>query len=156
MKKFKFRLEPVLKLKKQAEDDKKRIVGELQAKISLQQQQALEINQNILQQGAELKKMFQQGNVDTGWIAYYQGYVTDMRLAIARKIQSVTEIQKQLINARSELAQAAKETKTLEKLKEKQYQKYKKHLENLEKKELDEVANQVFLHKYMREPAELA
>ena len=156
MKKFKFRLEPVLKQKKQAENEKKRIVGELQSKISIQQQQALEINQTILQQGAELKKMFQQGKVDTGWITYYQGYVTDMRQNISRKIKSVTDTQKELINARNALAVAARETKTLEKLKEKQYKKYKDNLENLEKKEMDEIANQMFLHKYMREPAELA
>ncbi len=156
MKKFKFRLEPVLRMKKQAEDEKKRIVGELQSKINAQQQQALEINRTILQQGAELKKMFQQGKIDTGWITYYQGFVTDMRQEIARKIQSVAETQKELHLARNALAMAAKETKTLEKLKDKQYQKYKEHLEKLEKKEQDEIANQVFLHRYMREPKELA
>ena len=145
-----------MKLKKRAEDEKKRIVGELTAKINTQQQQALDINQTILRQGEELKNMFQQGNVDTSWIAYYQGYVTDMRQEIARKIQSVTETQKELINARYELAKAAQETKTLEKLKEKQYKKYKEELEKLEKKELDEIANQMFLHKAMRSPAELA
>ncbi len=145
MKKFEFRLEPVLRLKKQAEDEKKRAVGLLMAEINSQQQQALEINQTIIQQGDILKNKLSSGQVDTGWIAYYQRYVTDMRAEIARKIQNVTEIQKKLHLARRALAEAAKETKMLEKLKEKQYKEYIGHIEKLEKKELDEIGSQMFI-----------
>jgi len=145
MKKFEFRLEPVLRLKKQVEDEKKRVVGELMAEINAQQQQALEINQTIIQQGNILKQKLAGGEVDTGWIAYYQRYVTDMRGEIARKIQTVTEIQKKLHLARRALAEAAKETKMLEKLKEKQYNQYMAFLDKLEKKELDEIGSQMYI-----------
>ncbi len=145
MKKFEFRLETVLRMKRQIEDEKKRVVGELMAQINKQQQEALDINQTIIQQGNVLKAKFQKGEVDTGWIAYYQSFVTDMRREIARKIESVTEIQKKLVLARQELANAAKETKTLEKLKERQLKEYTHHIETMEKKELDEIGTQMFM-----------
>ncbi|MBN2063925.1 MAG: flagellar export protein FliJ [Sedimentisphaerales bacterium] len=145
MKKFEFRLETVLRMKRQIEDEKKRVVGELMAQINKQQQEALEINQTIIQQGNVLKAKFQKGEVDTAWIAYYQSFVTDMRREIARKIASVTEIQKKLTLARQELANAAKETKTLEKLKERQLKEYTHHIESVEKKELDEIGTQMFM-----------
>ncbi len=145
MKKFVFRLEPVLRIKKQIEDEKKRAVGVLMSEINSQQQQALEINQAIIQQGNVLKGKLQNGEVDTGWITYYQRYVTDMRGEIARKVQKVTDIQKDLQAARKALADAAKETKMLEKLKEKQYKEFLSHIDKLEKKELDEIGGQMYI-----------
>ena len=149
MKKFKFRLEPVLKLKRQAEENKKRVVGQLTAEINNLQQQALDTNQLIIEQGNVLKQKLSGGVVDTGWISYYQGYVTDMRREIARKIQEVTEIQKKLHYARIELANAAKETKMLEKLKEKQHKEYIEAIELREKKELDEIGSQLFIRQQL-------
>lgn len=136
-------------MKKQAEEEKKRIVGSLTSEINTYQQQALEINQMIIEQGNVLKQKLSCGDVDTGWITYYQRYVTDMRREISRKIQKVAEIQKKLQRARIELANAAKETKMLEKLKEKQYNEFMANIELKEKKELDEIGGQLYIRQML-------
>ena len=51
MKKYKFRLDPVLKLRRQVEDQKKRAVGLLMTEINDLQNQALEMNNAIKDEG---------------------------------------------------------------------------------------------------------
>jgi len=141
MKKFNFRLEPILKLRKQQEDQKKRAVGDLLAEINALQRQALEMADAIRRQDRALRQNV-RGTVDINWIAYYQGYVTHLRQSISQKIDEVAQIQKKLVQARHELTEAARQTKILEKLKEKRKQRYEKELRRREIGELDEIAAQ--------------
>jgi flagellar protein FliJ len=144
MKKFNFRLQPVLKLREQQEEQKKRAVGVLQNEIAEQQRQALAMAEVVKEQGQILKHNFSQGNVDVNWISYYQGYVSNMQRKIAEKINNVAQVQKKLIKARAELTEAAKQTKIIEKLKEKRKQRYDKQLQRQEMFEQDELANNMF------------
>jgi flagellar FliJ protein len=144
MKKFSFRLQPVLKLREQQEEQKKRVVGVLQNEIAEQQRQALAMAQVVKEQGQILKDHFSRGNVDVNWISYYQGYVSNMQRKIAEKINNVAHVQKKLIKARVELAEAAKQTKIIEKLKEKRKQRYDKQLQRQEIFGQDELANNMF------------
>ena len=144
MKKFSFRLQPVLKLREQQEEQKKRAVGILQNEIAEQQRQALAMAEVVKEQGQILKDHFFRGNVDVNWISYYQGYVSNMQRNIAEKINNVAQVQKKLVKARAELAEAAKQTKIIEKLKEKRKQRYDKQLQRRETFEQDELANNMF------------
>ena len=139
MKKFRFRLQPILKLRRQQEDQKKRVVGSLLAEIAEQQRQALELSETLKEQGYILKKQFAQGKVDTDWIAHYQSFAAGTHSAIARRIDNVTQIQKQLAVARAKLTEAAKQTKIMEKLREKQKEDYDYHIKRSETIELDEI-----------------
>jgi len=139
MKKFKFRLQSILKLRKQQEDHKKRVVGSLLAEIAEQQRQALELSEILKEHGYVLKSQFAQGKVDTNWIAHYQSFAAGTRNAIARRIDNVTQIQKQLSVARTQLTEAAKQTKIVEKLREKQKEDYDYQLKRMETIELDEI-----------------
>ncbi len=149
MKKFTFRLEPVLKLRRVEEDKKKRAVGVLLTEISRQQQAALDMANAITRQGVSLKSQFECGKVDVDWIAYYQGYVANMQQSISEKIAEVGRIQEKLAFARADLAEAAKQTKILEKLKEKQQNRFKEEIRKQETAELDEMANNNY-HRKMR------
>jgi len=139
MKKFDFRLQPILELRRRQEDQKKRAVGSLLADIARQQQQALEMAQEVRQQGRILKKQFAGGTVDVGWISYYQSYVGTMYRSIAQRIENVSSIQKSLAIARKELSEAAKQTKILEKLREKQKLRYDDRLRRAETNLIDEL-----------------
>ena len=139
MKKFKFRLQPILKLRAQQEDQKKRVVGSLMGQIAEQQRQALELSESLKEQGCVLKGQFELGRVDTDWISHYQSFVASTHNAIARRIDNVTQIQTKLTGARIELAEAAKQTKIMEKLKEKQKRNYDAQLKRQEMLELDEI-----------------
>ena len=144
MKKFNFRLQSLLRLRKQQEDDKKRVVGNLLTQINEQQQQALQMSQSIKTQGEKLKEQYASGCVDLDWVSHYYRFVSHTRMAINQRILNVTEIQKKLTVARRELAEAAKQTKILDKLKEKQRKRYDRKLKLLENAQTDEIGANTF------------
>ena len=145
MKQFRFRLQPLLRLRKQQEDQKKRAVGALLTQIHDLQRQALELAEAIKAEGETLKQQYVQGNVDLNWVSHYRRYVTSVQRAIAERIQAATNIQEKLHHARRDLAEAAKQTKILEKLKERQQKQYEREWQRKENRELDEIGTKVFL-----------
>ena len=145
MKQFRFRLQPLLRLRKQQEDQKKRAVGALLSQIHDLQRQALELAEAIKAEGETLKQQYEQGNVDLNWVSHYRRYVTSVQRAIAERIQTATNVQEKLHQARRDLAEAAKQTKILEKLKERQQKQYEREWQRNENRELDEIGTKVFL-----------
>ena len=145
MKKFRFRLQTLLKLRKQQEDQKKRAVALLLSQINDLQQQALIMAADLKKEGENLRKIFQSGSIDLNRIAHYHRYVHNIQQAINQRIQNVSQVQPQLTLARSELTEAAKQTKILEKLKQKQKQKYETELARKERIQQDEIPTFAFL-----------
>ena len=145
MKKFDFRLQPLLRLRRRQEDQKKCVVGSYLAQISEQQRLALIMSETIKKEGEYLKKQHSNGTVDLIWVTHYYRFVTHTQNAMAQRINNVIQIQKKLTGAREELTQAARQTKILEKLKEKQKKRYEQRLQKLNIRELDEIGTNVFL-----------
>jgi len=142
MKKFNFRLQTVLKLRQQEEDQKQRAVGALNAKINDLQRQALEMAEDISREGEVLRPHI-QGSVNVNRVGIYQGYVTYLRHSISSKIDEVGRVHQRLQEARRELAEAAKQTKILEKLREKQKSRYDRAVKKIEVNEMDEIGTKV-------------
>ncbi len=147
MKKFNFRLEPVLKLRKQIENQKKRVVGDMMAEINQQQQRALELADSIRDEGQRVKNLQEQGQVDLEWMSYYYRYVAQTRQAIQLRINNVMNMQQNLNTARQDLSQAARQTKALEKLKEKRKNAYMHEFEHQQRREWDEIGSNLYLRK---------
>jgi flagellar FliJ protein len=145
MKKFRFRLETVLKLRQMAEDQQKRVVGELLSEIHRRQEEAVTLDSALRGAGAELKERNGEGQIDLRWLGHYQSYVSHVRSCIAEIIESVAELQQKVAEARAELAEAAKQTRIIEKLKERRKQRYDDDLTRAEMREQDEVATKNFL-----------
>ena len=145
MKKFRFRLEPLLRLREQREDQKKRVVAQYQLRINEMQRQALEMAERIKEEGEYLRDQHRRGTVDLHWLRHYYSFVTHTQRAIARRIDEVLGLQKELTTARQELMEATRQKKVLEKLKEKQKLRYLKHLEKREVHRLDEIGTSAFL-----------
>lgn len=145
MKKFRFRLETVLKLRRLAEDEKKRVVGELLSEIHRRQQEAVELDASASVVGQQLKERNGAGRIDLTWLGNYESYVSHVRGSIAEIIESVVELQQKLTGARQELAEAAKGARIIEKLKEKRKEQYDHHLSRAEAREQDEVATKNFI-----------
>jgi len=145
MKNYKFRLEPLLRLREQKEREKQRVVGSLAGEIAEQQRQALEMASAIRQEGEVLKEQHSRGEVDVKWMGHYLMYVSHMQHGIQKRIQTVGEIQKKLAAARLDLAEAAKEKKILEKLKEKQHKRFLSAWEHYERGRMDEMSTSQYL-----------
>ena len=145
MKKFRFRLETVLKLRRLAEDEKQRAVGGLLSEIHDRQQEAVELDLAVRAAGSELKERNQAGRIDLSWTGNYQSYVSHLRAGIAERIDMVAKLQPRLTAARGELAEAAKQRKILEKLKERRKLRYDDEIERAETREQDDIATRNFI-----------
>ena len=143
MKKFRFRLETLLKLKQTEEDRQKRAVGSLVAEINRHQQEALQLGQVLQKEGRMLREQYFEGTIDLSRVSHYRSYVTSVHQAIGKRLDSIAGIQGNLSKARTELRAAVKETKTLETIKERQAKRYNRRLQKLEVVGQDEIsANQ--------------
>lgn len=145
MKKFRFRLQTLLRLRRQQEDEKKRAVGVLLTRINEFQQQAVQMAADIKREGENLKQQYQHGTLEMDWIAHYHRYVNHIRQSIQQRVQTIAQVQQQLAQARGELADAARQTKILEKLREKQKDRFDAELNRRERVQQDEIATAAFL-----------
>ena len=146
MKKFKFRLETLLKLKQTEEDRKKRAVGTLVAEINRHQEEALQLGQVLHKEGRMLKEQHKAGTIDLQRVSHYRSYVSSVHQAIGKRLDSIAGIQGNLSKARSELRAAATETKTLETIKERQAKRYNRRLQKLEVAGQDEISANQYRH----------
>lgn len=145
MKKFRFRLEALLTLRQQCEDEQRRVVAGLLSRINDQQQQTLQMASQIRQQGQKLKTMLATDKVDLEWMRCYWSYVASVQQAIRKRIETIAGIQKDLTVARQELSEAAKQKKILAKLKEKKKQRYDAEVARAEDRQTDEIGRNIFL-----------
>ena len=141
MKRFSFRLETLLQLRRQQEKKKKGVVGGLLSQINEHQRRAVALQTGLLKEGRQLKERYLQDNVDLDLVGYYYRYATQVGLAIQRRIEWVGQIQNELTGARGELVEAARARKVLEKLKDRQKGRYDLRLRRQEQVEQDEMAS---------------
>lgn len=146
MRKFKFRLESVLQLRKQQEDQKKREVGLLQGQINELQMQIMDMNRRVKDAAGQLKKQFATGNVDLEWVSRYHGFALAVERGIQYRLAKIGQIQKQLKDARVELAKASQQKKIVEKLRQKQQSQYDSQLRRAEARQEDEIGTRLYLH----------
>lgn len=147
MKKFRFRLQPVLRLRQQQQDQKKRRVAELIDQVNAEQSHALTLAQGMQAEGETLKKQYLAGKVNLAWVAQYRRFVTATQQAINERIRRVGVIQGDLQRARLDLSQAAKQTKILEKLREKQQKRHKEALDRIEISQIDDITTGTYTRK---------
>lgn len=147
MKKFRFRLQTLLRLRQQQQDQKQRRVGSLLDRIQIEQNQALQMAQGLSREGEQLRHQYAKGRIDLTWIAQYRRYVTATQNAINERVRRVGHIQTELHGARQELAEAAKHTRILETLRERQLQRHNHALARFEAAELDDIATRTYTRK---------
>lgn len=150
MKKFKFRLETVLKVRQRHEEEKKRVVGGLLQEIHEQQYQAVTLSKSLLAEGERLKASYAAGQVDMNWVGHYCRYAHYIHHAIADRVEKVGRIQQNLNQARQALMVAAQQTRILDKLKEKQLDRYEARGHQLEAREQDELGTQGHIRQWLQ------
>ncbi len=137
---FKFKLEPVVTLKKRKEDERK--VALACAKKDLQKKQ------NKLVSLCEQKQTYQKdvgdkirnGELDISRMLIYYAYLERLTDEIANHTNAVEQCKKEVDEKRELLLKSSKETKALEKLKEKKRLEYISSVSKAEQSELDETA----------------
>jgi len=147
---FEFRLEALLKHRKDAEKECQRKVAGIQQEA----QKLVRLIQDAQARiEAENKAMVRDklvGVLDMQYIAYEKRFVGNLNLHIALAQRQLALVDQKLAAARAELLAAAKARKVIEKLREKQYARWRAELDRKEAAAMDEMGMQIAMREHMR------
>ncbi len=143
MKKFNFRMEPLLKQRKHLEDEKQKILATAQKKI-FQQQDELTGIETTRQTTCQSQIQKTEHEFSVAEMLIYSRYVHKLKKDSMVGGEMLKVLKQDENEKRKELMQAARERKKYEKLKEIQEEKYYKEINEEEKKESDEIALNIF------------
>ena len=140
MKKFKFRLDTVLKLKEKALDEK---MLEL-ARVTKVLNDAVEYSEKLVNTREEVNssliQIYQSAQcLDLQEVQSYKDYLIKLTEDINKQEYLITQIKNALKEKQNEVQEALKEKNILEKLKEKQSEKHYKEIDQKQAMELDDI-----------------
>ena len=137
MKKFVFRLETVLDIRKKKEEEVQIKLGEALSHLN-KEMANLEIlydKRNFYQ--TEITRM-RPIATKVGEVMMYQDYLDSLEVSIKKQKELIARLEKVVDEVRYELAECAKERKIIEKIRQNEYEEYKKEYEASERNILDE------------------
>jgi len=137
MKKFKFRLEPLLKLKAYREKEEQKVHASALQKVYNQEDSLVNINSTRVNNQINLRN-FLSGSLDLSRLSGYSRYFTKLKKDefVGREMLKV--LKKDSEEKRLKLLEATKQRKIYEKIKEKKFEKYNREFELADQKEQDE------------------
>ena len=141
MKKFKFRLENVLELRRKTLEDRQLEMAAIQARLNDANNKLDSLEQSRLQAKGDLENILGAGeNIEFIRVKNYQDYIAKLDDDISIQHKVIADIENELELKQEEVREALKAKKMLEKLKEKEYKAFLKDFEQREAKELDDIA----------------
>ncbi len=146
MKKFQYRLERILQLKKHDEKDKQKNLGEATQKIFNQNRKLLKFLQTRINTQGQQRKCL-GGRINIIQHLGYSRYYRQLKKEELTGREILKAFEKDRERKQRELVDATKQRKIYEKLKERRHEKYIKDLELTLQKEQDELAAQSFMYK---------
>jgi flagellar FliJ protein len=143
-KKFKFRLDPLLKLRENREKERQREHAEAAEKVLNQKQHLEQVDRSKLQTLDHQRNRL-AGQISVAEALIYSRYLMKLRKDRLTGTELLRGLEKEAERRRARLVEAARERKTFELLKEKQKLRHLTELEKGEQKDLDEVATTGFV-----------
>jgi len=139
-KRFRFRLEPVLKLRKQKEDQHRRIVAGRVRQLSEARRRVACIERQITAETEAVRATREKGIISVRGLARGRHWLTHLQRSLLETQNQVGVVEAHLAQERAELARVAKDAKAIEKLRERQERRFLQGERRAEVKELDEMA----------------
>jgi flagellar FliJ protein len=146
MKKFKFRLEPLLNLRAHAEKQKQREHSVAVQQVQNQKGQLAGFDSER-HRTVEHQRRSLVGSLSLAELLICSRYLVKLRKNTLSGRELLRGYEKEAEQRRQRLVEASKEKKIYETLKEKQQQRHQKTLEQAERKESDEVATNGFIRR---------
>ena len=143
MKKFSYRLEPLLKVKAHREKERQRDLAEALQRVYAQKAQLGEIDTHREQTVAHQRQSM-TGNLSLAELLVCSRYLTRLKKNAVAGQELLRGYERAADEKREKLVEATKEKKIHEKLKEKQQEQFSRTIEELEKKENDEIAGNCY------------
>lgn len=143
MPKFIFQLEGVLKHRKHIEQQRQRTLAEAQAQMSQLQAQLRFLNESVRSAGVDLRQNHLTGRLDMNFLAAHRRFTLATQRQALALVQKMALVQRQVEEAQSALAHAARQRKVIEKLRERHHERWSAALGRRELTEQDEIAMQL-------------
>jgi flagellar FliJ protein len=146
MKRFSYRLEPLLKVKAHREKEKQRDLAEALQRVYAQKAQLGEIDTHREHTVAHQRQSM-TGRLSLAELLVCSRYLTRLKKDAVAGQELLRGYERKADEKREKLVEATKEKKIYEKHKEKQQESYTKTIGNFEKKENDEIAGNCYRRK---------
>lgn len=140
MKKYSFRLQPVLDIREKVLEDKRLEMAEV---IQLLNDQQEGLERLIAKQASykeELESLSLEDDLNVFALANFKNYMVNLQEQITQQEHNIDNTKKALRVKQEAVNEALKDVKVLEKLKEKQSQKFYKDIEMKEANEIDDIS----------------
>lgn len=140
MKKYSFRLQPVLDIREKTLEDKRLEMAQV---IQLLNEQQEGLERLIAKQASykdELESLSLEDDLNVFALANFKNYMVNLQEQITQQEHNIENTKKALRVKQEAVSEALKDVKVLEKLKEKQSQKFYKDIEMKEANEIDDIS----------------
>jgi flagellar export protein FliJ len=138
-KRFSFRLEVLLKLRRQREDEKKLAVATRLREIATVERRKLAFQMEIARHVQVMRDSLSVAQADVDRLKMGRYWLARLRRGVLECDARLATVQGLLAQERAELAEARKQAKVLERLKERQQAAFTAALTRREQRELDEM-----------------
>lgn len=145
-KRFAFRFETLLKIRRQREDHHKRVVADRLRQISLAQGQIGRLDQQIAEEMVAIRAGRGPGMLDIQQAIRHRHWLGHLHKCVLEEQSKLRVLEGRLAQERAVLAEAVKQRRILEKLKERQHQRHVAAEEKRETQQLDEMATMRYVY----------
>lgn len=144
-KRFRFRLEPILKLRRHREDACKRVVAGTLREIAKLQRERARTDDQIAQQVDRMRDGTLVGRLNITDVSRHRYWLTHLQRQALEIDGRVRTLEARLAQERTELADSARQKKVLTTLSDRQRQRHDLAIARAERKEADEIATGAYL-----------
>ena len=142
-KRFQFRLETLLRVRRLNEREAKRKVAAKQAEIARIDELSRQARREILSQGNELRIEQSVGKLDVAALSTRRSWIAHLQRTLLLHKQMRLERRRELQTVSAELSRTRTQTQIVEKLRERRWGRYLKDRDRREQAESDEMARQL-------------
>jgi len=136
---FKFRAEPVLKLRRHREREALGRLAAAQAKVAAIQQRIVELGERINRQDGMVRQGVLTGSVDVPYMSLYRRHVMTLHKGLIEQTNKLREAAIEVARVRSEVREAMTGRKVLATLKDKLKERFDVQASRREQAEIDEL-----------------
>ena len=145
-KRFQFRFETMLKLRRRREDEHKQVVAERLRQIRAVREKIASLEDQVQQQTDAIRGHTSAGTIDLQQVMRNRHWLGHLHKGILEAQARTRFLEARLAQERVQLAEAAKQRRMLEKLKERQQERYTHEQNHRDTRELDEMATVRFVY----------
>ena len=140
MKKYQFRLQPVLDIREKTLEDKRLEMAQVIQLLNEQQEGLERLMAKQASYKDELESLSLEDDLNVFSLANFKNYMVILQGQITQQEHTIENTKKALRVKQDAVNEALKDVKVLEKLKEKQSQKFYKDIEMKEANEIDDIS----------------